>query len=366
MPADPTRPGLQARPEPLGPSLLRRDGERRRKSPFPTKSRRARPLPRRDRAAAARRAGAAARADARRVRAALPGAPRAPASGRGRSRRCASGSRTRSRAFGDVPLRDLERMSRRDRLLAGDAARALALRDRAGAPADARRRRPLGLHGREPGQARRAATASRRRGRCAPSRREELEAIAAELSPMLPAAARRSPPRPGCGPEEWQALERRDVDRAARRAERPPHRLRAARWSSSARPAAAAARCRSRARALDALDALPPRLDTPLLFPAPRGGLLDLDNFRRREWAPAIEASGVRDARRGSTTCARRSPPTRSPPGVGIHAARPDHGHQRADDRAPLRGAARRRDGVDRDPARCARWRARPGRERQR
>jgi hypothetical protein len=38
---------------------------------------------------------------------------------------------------------------------------------------------------------------------------------------------------------------------------------------------------------------LPPRLDTPLLFPAPGSGLLDLDNFRRREWAAAIEASGV-------------------------------------------------------------------------
>jgi hypothetical protein len=29
------------------------------------------------------------------------------------------------------------------------------------------------------------------------------------------------------------------------------------------------------------------------LTPAPSGGLIILDNFRRREWAPAIEASGV-------------------------------------------------------------------------
>ncbi len=47
-------------------------------------------------------------------------------------------------------------------------------------------------------------------------------------------------------------------------------------------------------RALAALDAMPPRLDRPRLFPAPAGGVLNLDNFRRREWAPAVEASGAR------------------------------------------------------------------------
>jgi hypothetical protein len=38
---------------------------------------------------------------------------------------------------------------------------------------------------------------------------------------------------------------------------------------------------------------LPPRLDTTLLFPGPRGGILNLDNWRRRIWAPAIEAAGI-------------------------------------------------------------------------
>jgi integrase len=47
-------------------------------------------------------------------------------------------------------------------------------------------------------------------------------------------------------------------------------------------------------RALDAIEALPPRLDSRFLIPALRGGVFDLHNFRRREWAPAIEAAGIR------------------------------------------------------------------------
>lgn len=47
-------------------------------------------------------------------------------------------------------------------------------------------------------------------------------------------------------------------------------------------------------RARAALDSIPPRLDTTFVFPAKRGGPFDLANFRRREWQPAIEASGIR------------------------------------------------------------------------
>ncbi|MBA3330214.1 MAG: hypothetical protein H0T39_04955 [Actinobacteria bacterium] len=40
-----------------------------------------------------------------------------------------------------------------------------------------------------------------------------------------------------------------------------------------------------------------PGWNTPLLFPAARGGYIDLERFRSREWHPALRAAGV-DPRR--------------------------------------------------------------------
>ena len=45
--------------------------------------------------------------------------------------------------------------------------------------------------------------------------------------------------------------------------------------------------------AFAALDRLPARFNPPLLFAAPVGGLLTLDNFRRREWDTAIGAANI-------------------------------------------------------------------------
>jgi integrase len=42
----------------------------------------------------------------------------------------------------------------------------------------------------------------------------------------------------------------------------------------------------------------PPNPHSPLLFPAERGGYLDLHNFRNREWKPAQLAAGTEPLRR--------------------------------------------------------------------
>ena len=107
----------------------------------------------------------------------------------------------------------------------------------------------------------------------------EVDALETELGskygPIVAFAA-----ATGLRPSEWAALERRDIDRQARVVT-----VRGTKTARSRREVPLSA------RALAALDRVPPSL--PLVFPAPRGGPIVLDRFRKREWAPAVEAAGV-------------------------------------------------------------------------
>lgn len=120
---------------------------------------------------------------------------------------------------------------------------------------------------------------------------DEIETIAAELDPRF-AAIPVFAAGTGLRPEEWIALERRDVDRAAGVVT-----IERVYSQGRLKPCAKTSRQRRRVplrqRVLDALDALPPRLDSPLLFPAARGGHIDCEKFRHREWAPALRAAGI-------------------------------------------------------------------------
>jgi integrase len=194
------------------------------------------------------------------------------------------------RAFGDVSLRDLERMS-------GDIASWQArLPERSRYRIVQALRQALGGAVRWGYMSNNPALLAGRNRQPAPRivrvySRAELDAIAAELSPAyapLPLFVAAT----GLRTQEWRALERRDVDRRARV-------LNVLRSASGAavvelgKTEGARRQVPLTRRALAALDAISPRLDTPLIFPAPHGGLLNLDNWRRRVWAPAIEASGV-------------------------------------------------------------------------
>ena len=243
-----------------------------------------------------------------------------------------------TRVFGDVPLRNLERMTgelaswqaklpERSRY---EVVQALRQTLEAAVRWGHMDRNPAKLAGpnrQPPPRPVRAFT------------REEVEAIAAELSPRcrrLPAFAAATGLRPG----EWQALERRDVDHRERM-------LNVRRTVSSGEVVELGKTGGSRrqvplsGRALDALDAPPAQLDSTLLFPAPRGGTLEPRPFSVAR--VVARDRGVRrpparpDLRPALDLRLRRARGRRRRPRAG-----PDHRNLRPHDRAPLRDAARR------------------------
>lgn len=192
--------------------------------------------------------------------------------------------------FGDLDLRDIER--RAVEIAAWQATlpegsrfgivQALRQTLEAGIRWGYLRQNPAKLAGRNP---------QPRRADVEPFTLAEIDRLARELGPLYgPLAVFAA--ETGMRPSEWCALERRDVLRAEGA-------VTVARTFSRGVLKGYGKTSRSRrrvplsARADAALDAIVPRLDSPLLFPGPRGARIDLHNFRAREWMPALEAAGL-------------------------------------------------------------------------
>jgi len=120
---------------------------------------------------------------------------------------------------------------------------------------------------------------------------EELELVAEEFSPRfraLPIFAALT----GLRPCEWIGLERRDVDLSERIVY-----VRREHVDGETKPYGKTSRSLRAvplpARAAEALAGHPVRIDSRLLFPASRGDHIDLQNWRWREWTPALKAAGI-------------------------------------------------------------------------
>jgi len=119
----------------------------------------------------------------------------------------------------------------------------------------------------------------------------ELDALEEELGarygPIVPFAA-----ATGLRPQEWAALERADIDRE-RRVVSVRRVVSNGEVRAGAKTAGSVREVPLTRRALDALDRVPPRLDTRVLFANKAGRTINLHNFGRREWRPAVQASGI-------------------------------------------------------------------------
>ena len=121
---------------------------------------------------------------------------------------------------------------------------------------------------------------------------QQVDAVAQELDPRyraIPIVAAGT----GLRPQEWIALERSDIERG----ESPVVHVRRTftngvlkRYGKTER---SLRRVPLRGVVLEALEAMPTRVDTALLFPGARGGHLNHRNFRNRDWKPAVRSVGL-------------------------------------------------------------------------
>jgi integrase len=123
-----------------------------------------------------------------------------------------------------------------------------------------------------------------------PFARDEIDLLVQELAPHH-AALVVFAAETGLRTNEWMALERRDIDR-----NNPAVAVvrRFAGGKATPYPKTRLRRVPLTPRAQEALTWLPASLESPLLFPAPEGGHICLDNWRLRVWYPALEAAGLR------------------------------------------------------------------------
>jgi integrase len=119
---------------------------------------------------------------------------------------------------------------------------------------------------------------------------DELETLSAELLPRyraIPIFAALT----GLRPCEWIALERRDVDRKAGGTVSVRREYVDGAVKLYGKTTRSLRTVPLPLRAAEALSEHPTRLDSQLLFPAPRGGHVDLQDWRWRNWNPALRAA---------------------------------------------------------------------------
>jgi integrase len=123
----------------------------------------------------------------------------------------------------------------------------------------------------------------------------EVEAVADELDPRyraIPIVA------VGCGlrPEELFGLHRADVDRQANLLH-VRRRFTGGVLKDGGKTPGSVRTLPLRKIVLGALDQMAVRIDSPILLPAPRGGYIDSEKFRHRQWTPAVRAAGLEHRR---------------------------------------------------------------------